>query len=89
MNKKRPVLVTTQRGFVCFGYSDDTKGKIISLTNARCAIRFGCTGGLFELAQTGPTDKSKIGSVAPEVELREITSVTEVSEEAEKRWNSA
>ncbi|MGL6349118.1 MAG: DUF6948 domain-containing protein, partial [Aeromonas sp.] len=48
----RPVIVTTEYKGVFFGYADDTTGDTINLKNARMAIYWGTTGGLFQLAQT-------------------------------------
>lgn len=85
----RPVIVTTEHRFVAFGYADETSGDVITLISARCAIRFGTTGGLLQLAGTGPTSQSKIGARAPKIELRKVTSVLEVSDEARDAWERA
>lgn len=85
----RPVIVCTARRFVAFGYAEDTTGTTIALKNARCAIRWGTTGGILELAATGPTKASRIGARAPEIDLREVTAVFEVTEAAAKAWETA
>lgn len=85
-----PVLVTTKNRGVFFGYTDDAPtSTVVTLRSARCAIRFGTTGGFMQLAQTGPTSKSKIGSRAPAITLQDVTSVSAVSEEAVKAWEAA
>jgi hypothetical protein len=85
----RPVIICTARRFVAFGYAEDTSGNTVKLRNARCAIRWGTTGGILQLAETGPTTSSKIGARAPEIELREVTAVIEVSEVAAAAWEAA
>lgn len=85
---KRPVIVTTEHKGVFFGYADDTTGATVNLKRARMAIYFGTTRGVMELAETGPTDKSRISARA-DLELRKITAVLEVTQEATSRWEAA
>lgn len=89
MPESRPVIVCTERRYVAFGYATDTDGSTIKLERARCAIYWGTTGGLHELAATGPTPKSRIGSVAPAITLHGVTTVLEVSADAAAKWESA
>ncbi len=84
----RPVIVCTVHRGVFFGYATDTKGDVIHLTRARMAIYWGTTKGIMELAETGPTSKSKISARA-DIELRGITAVFEVTLEATEKWESA
>jgi len=87
--KTRPVIVCTIHKGVFFGYAADTKGyQNIDLKNARMAIYFGTTRGVMELAETGPTPSSKISARA-DIEVRDITAVFEVTEEAASKWESA
>lgn len=85
-----PVLVTTAHRGVFFGYietRDETpEGLAVTLTNARCAIRWGTTGGFLELASKGPGPNGKVGARAPRVELRKVTSITAVAPEAVTAW---
>lgn len=85
------VLVTTAHRGVFAGVlkalSDDEKR--CDLAEARCAIRFGTTEGFLELAESGPTKDSRIGSTAPEIRLYDLTSITVCSSEAEKAWRDA
>lgn len=85
----RPVLVTTAHRGVFFGYATHTTGPIIRLTRARNCI-YWCADvrGFLGLAETGPTRGCKIGARA-DLELRDITSVAEVTPEAVKRWEDA
>lgn len=84
----RPVIVTTKHRAVVFGYAKDTSGKRIKLKDAKWAIYWGTTKGINQLAETGPTEKSKISSKA-DLELRFVTAVLEVTEEAAKKWEEA
>ena len=84
---KRAVIVTTEYRGVFFGFSDDTTGDTIALSNARMAISWGTTNGLFELAERGPNAKSKISAKA-DIEIRKITAVLEVTEAALAAWQS-
>lgn len=83
--KERPVIVTTGHRGVFFGYATDTTGASINLKRARMAIYFGTTRGLMELAETGPTEKSRISARA-NIEVRKITAVIEVAPEAVEKW---
>lgn len=86
---KSKVLVTTKHRGVFFGTLDAREGDLVTLENARCAIRFGTTEGFLELAKTGPTVSSKIGATAPKIELYDVTSITEVTPEAATAWETA
>jgi len=84
----RPVIVTTKHRAVVFGYTSDTEEDRIKLKGGRWAIYWGTTKGINELAETGPTDKSKIGARA-DIEMRDVTAVIEVTPEAVKAWEAA
>ena len=87
--KLRPVLITTANRGVFFGYlgpeykEGDTNAK---LTDARNCIYWSrqC-GGFMGLAANGPVGDSRVGATASG-EVRNITSVFDVSEAAEKVW---
>lgn len=83
----RPVIVCTEHRGVFFGYADATSGDVIHLKDARMAIYWGTTRGLFELAEIGPNPRSKI-SAKVDLEVRKITAVLEVSESALARWRA-
>jgi hypothetical protein len=86
--KERPVIVCTSYKGVFFGYAKDTSGDVIRLRSARMAIYWGTTRGVMELAETGPTEKSKISARA-DLELRSITCVMEVAKQAAQAWEDA
>jgi hypothetical protein len=84
----RPVLVTTAHRGVFFGYAKDTSGDTIKLSRSRLCVYWSedCKG-FMGLASTGPTASCRIGNPA-DIELRNITSVTEVTAAAVVQWES-
>lgn len=84
---ERPVIVTTEWKGVFFGYAENTDGDTIHLKRSRCAIYWGTTRGFAQLAETGPTDKSRVGARS-DITLRRVTSVLEVTPEAAKAWEA-
>lgn len=84
----RPVIVCTEHRGVFFGYAADTSGTEIKLGRARMAIAFGTTRGVMELAETGPTSRSKISARA-DIDVRKVTAVFEVTPAAAERWEAA
>ena len=90
VKKLRPVLVTTEFRGIFFGYADDTSGDNIMLTNARNCIYWpSANGGFGGLASEGPAKGSRIGARVDKIDLRKITSVSEVADDAVKAWESA
>ena len=89
-NIERPVLITTEFRGVFFGYATDTSGDTVTLTRARNCIYWPSTqGGFAGLASDGPVNGSRIGATVSQIELRKVTSVTEVTTEAAAVWESA
>jgi hypothetical protein len=86
MGKK--VIVTTSHRGVFFGtlVASHNDGKRVVLDNARMAIYWATTKGLFELADVGPNAKSKISSVAPTVDLHDVTSIIACADAAVVAW---
>ena len=86
---ERAVLVTTAHRGVFFGYATDTDGATIELRAARNCVYWSADArGFLGLASHGPTSSCRIGPAA-DLQLRDITSVAEVTEEATKRWEQA
>ncbi len=85
---ERPVIVCTEHRGVFFGYATDTTGDTVKLSRARMGIYWGTTRGVMELAETGPTAKSKISARA-DIEVRKVTAVFEVTPEAAAKWEAA
>lgn len=87
MNKERAVLITTEYKGVFFGYAADTSGDTIKLKRARNCIYWPAQNkGFMGLASDGPHRDARIGPPA-DIELRKVTSVVEVTPQAEKVWN--
>lgn len=87
--KERPVLVTTEFRGVFFGFASDTDTDTINLKRARNCIYWAAdVGGFLGLANSGPTKSCRIGAVA-DLELRKITSVTEMTPAAVAAWEAA
>lgn len=84
----RPVIVTTEHRGVFYGHAEDTSGSAIQLKGARMAIAFGTTRGIMELAETGPTSRSKISARA-DMDVRKVTAVFEVTPAAAEKWEAA
>lgn len=88
----KAILVTTQHRGVFFGLvpdDQDMSARTMALKSARCAMYWGTTKGVAELAHSGPTSKSRIGAPADIEALHDITAVWSVSEEARQRWEKA
>ena len=89
-NIERPVLITTEFRGVFFGYAKDTSGDTVTLYRARNCIYWPANqGGFAGLASDGPVKGSRIGSSVSQMELRKVTSVTEVTTEAAAVWKAA
>lgn len=89
--KFRPVLITTKHRGVFAGEIPATQDLTVTqmaLKNARMAIYWGTTKGVLELAETGPTAKSRISAVADVPMLHDITGVFAISEEAWRVWQT-
>ena len=87
--KMKSILVTTQHRGVFYGEvpeKQDMTARTMSLKNARMAIYWGTTKGVAELADTGPTSKSKIGAPADLPAVHDITAVWEVKDAAKAKW---
>jgi hypothetical protein len=87
-NGERAVLVTTANRGVFFGYANKTDGETIQLRAARNCIMWRGMKGFLALASEGPNAQCRIGPAA-DVELRNITSVAEVTAAAVDAWEKA
>jgi hypothetical protein len=89
-----PVLVTTERRLVAFGWAapgTDFTQPTIRIEGVRNCIKWSRTiGGFLGLAAVGPNEHCTIGALVPGgITLRGVTSVTECSPDAVKRWEAA
>lgn len=88
----KSILVTTSHRGVFAGQIDDDQdiaAKAMPLKNARMAIYFGTTKGLMELAETGPTSKSRISAPADIPMLHDITALFAITDEAWVKWQNS
>lgn len=84
--KERAVLVTTAHRGVFFGYATQTDGETIRLRAGRlCVYWIPDLHGFMGLASHGPRKGCRIGP-ATDIELRAVTSVSEVSAEAAAKF---
>lgn len=87
--EERAVLVTTSHRGVFFGYATDTDGEMIKLRAARNCLYWPTENkGFMGLASIGPVKGARVGPAA-DIELRDITSVAEVTTAAVQAWESA
>jgi len=85
---ERAVMVTTAHRGVFFGYASDTSGETIKLRDGRNILYWSADcKGFMGLAANGPTKGCRVGPPA-NIEIRNITSVTEVSATAEAAWKA-
>jgi len=92
MKKKneRAVLVTTEYRGVFFGYTENTDGDTVTLYRARNCVYWGSdVKGFLGLAANGPTSSCRIGPTAAKLELRKVTSVSDVNDSAVEKWEKA
>lgn len=88
----KQVIITTQHRGVFAGEipdDQDISAKAMPLKNAKMAIYWGTTKGLMELAETGPTSKSRISAPADIPMLHDITAVFGISKKAWEKWQKA
>lgn len=87
--KERAVLVTTSHRGVFFGYATEIDGAVINLKRGRnCVYWTSDLRGFMGLAANGPTRGCRVGPEA-DIQIRDITSVSEVTDKAVKAWEDA
>lgn len=90
--KTRPVLICTEFRGVFFGYTADPHdATTVKLENFRnCLYWEKAVGGVFGLAQAGPSGPCKIGAkVTGPAGIQKVTCVIDATEEAAKAWEAA
>ena len=88
----KPVLVTTEHRGVFAGLINDDQDisvKAMPLHNAKMAIKWGTDKGVMQLAETGPTNNSRISAEADIPMLHDITAIFDITPEAWKKWQEA
>lgn len=88
MEKKSvPLVVTTEHRGVFFGYGQPGTATTIRLENAQMCIKWSSDiKGIVGLAALGPSKHCRIGPACPAITLQKVTSIMEVSPEAEAKW---
>jgi hypothetical protein len=87
MNKTQALLVTTAHKGVFFGYGITTDKPTIRLSDAKMAVYWSAdVHGVLGLAVKGPSAGCRIGPAVPSIILRDVTSITLVTKEAEEQW---
>jgi hypothetical protein len=82
-----PLVVTTAHRGVFFGYGEPTTKKTIRLRQAQMCVYWSAdVKSVLGLAASGPNKNCRIGPSVPAITLQQVTSIMEVSEEAEKAW---
>jgi hypothetical protein len=85
-----PVIVCTDKRGVVFGYTDDVSARPITLQSARMCLYWSAdVGGVFGLAERGPTKGCKISATAPSTTLEGVTAVFSVDTDAIAAWQAA
>ena len=88
----KPVLVTTQHRGVFAGLvpdDQDMTARTLALKSARMAIYWGTTRGVMQLAETGPTEKSRISASADIPALHDVTAIFDITKGAWSKWLEA
>jgi len=84
------VVVCTDKRGVVFGLTYDPTARPINLSEARMCLYWSAdVGGVFGLAENGPTKDCKISAVVPTISLEGVTAIMSVDPKAEKAWKSA
>jgi hypothetical protein len=85
---KIPLVVTTIHKGVFFGYAKPTTNTTVRLEKVRMCVHWSSdVKGITGLAANGPSKSCRIGPAAPAMTLHGVTSIMEVSKEAEALWN--
>ena len=87
---KTMVLVTTEFRGVFFGLLDsiDEGGRTVTLRSARNVMRWAGSRGFLGLASHGPEEGSRIGPACPRLTLYGVTSIADVTPEAEEQFKT-
>lgn len=88
-----PVLVSVGDRRVYFGWAlaedrADAEDRTVTLRRARVPLRWGTKNGVAELAETGPTSKSKVGARS-DIHLSDVRVIRAVTPKAAEAWEKA
>ncbi len=90
MAKKMYLVTTSHRGVFAGELADDAdkSNKTLTLLNCRNVIHWSGEQGFLGLAANGPQPTDRIGSIAIEVLLHDVASVTLCSDAAAQEWRA-
>jgi hypothetical protein len=84
------VVVCTDKCAVVFGTTTDINARPIILNDARMCLYWSAdVGGVFGLAEKGPSTNSKISAEVGTISLEGVTAIMSASELAAAAWRSA
>lgn len=85
-----PVIVCTDKRGVVFGYTYNPLARPINLSDARMCLYWSAdVGGVFGLAENGPSAGCKISATVPAISLEGVTAIMTADPKAEKAWKAA
>lgn len=87
--KKQPLVVTTDKRGVFFGYAEPVDGGVIRLEQAQMCVYWSAdVKGVLGLASGGPSKGCRITAPINAIRLQGVTSIMEVTEKAEAAWKT-
>jgi len=90
MDLNTKVVVTTAHRGVFFGTLESQEANTVVLIEARnCLYWARSAKGFLGLAATGPNSECRVGPAASRTQLFDVTSMSECSDEAARRWEVA
>jgi len=88
--KQQYVMVTTEHRGVFAGFLASKPGATVTLKDARnCVYWSADVKGFLGLASSGPTNDCKIGPAVLSLTLYKVTSIVEVTPEAQAKWEKS
>jgi len=89
-HRPRQVIVCTDKRGVIFGTTEDMSSRPIVLTDARMCLYWSAdVGGVFGLADIGPTPGCRISAALPEISLEGVTAIMGMTDIAISAWRAA
>ena len=84
------VVVTTKHRGIFFGRLVEESGTTVVLADARNCVYWNAeTKGFLGLAANGPQSGCKVTAAAPSLKLFDVTSISQVNDDARKKWEAA
>lgn len=88
MTKTKVIITTAHRGVFVGDVADTTlpDSKTVKMENMRCVIYWGTARGLWQLCQSGPSDKTKLSDACPRCQIGDVTGVFELTASAREAF---